>query len=297
MSAPKPHLRLRKMIESYLISEGKDSENISLLIDNIPKRWEKFSDIVLLPNSSFRGDDWEGIISEKFWISICNVLEVKRLARLGEIVGDKRESTVEILVGDNDWVIRKESGIKYGYPLTKCMFSSGNINERRRMGEIVSKNEIIVDLFSGIGYYTLPILVKSKVKHVYSCEWNINAINALKFNLKENKVENRCTIYEGDNRETTGNLSNIADRVLLGLLPTAEKSYDIALNCLKQSGGILHLHGLAPANNHQELVDKTTKLLESLDYDYRVKNVIINKIKSYAPHWDHLVLDIEIKKK
>ncbi|MBT6073206.1 MAG: hypothetical protein HOH07_07145, partial [Euryarchaeota archaeon] len=52
-----------------------------------------------------------------------------------------------------------------------------------------------------------------------------------------------------------------------------------------------------PANNHQELVDKTTKLLESLDYDYRVKNVTINKIKSYAPHWDHLVLDIEIKKK
>ena len=63
MSAPKPHLRLRKMIEAYLISEGKDSENISLLIDNIPKRWEKFSDIVLLPNSSFRGDDWEEIIS------------------------------------------------------------------------------------------------------------------------------------------------------------------------------------------------------------------------------------------
>ena len=88
----------------------QSKENISLLIDNIPKRWEKFSDIVLLPNSSFRGDDWEEIISEEFWISVCNVLEVKRLARLGEIVGDKRESTVEILVGDNDWVIRKESG-------------------------------------------------------------------------------------------------------------------------------------------------------------------------------------------
>ena len=54
---------------------------------------------------------------------------------------------------------------------------------------------------------------------------------------------------------------------------------------------------MSTAEKEQELVDKTTKLLESLDYDYRVKNVIINKIKSYAPHWDHLVLDIEIKKK
>jgi tRNA wybutosine-synthesizing protein 3 len=164
------------------------------------------------------------------------------------------------------------------------------------MGEVVSNGEIVVDLFCGIGYYTLPILVKSKVKHVYSCEWNIHAINSLKFNLKENKVENRCTIYEGDNRETTGDLTNIADRILLGLLPTAKKSYDIALKCLKNSGGFLHLHGLAPANNHQKLVDSTTKLLESLDYDYKVKNIIINKIKSYAPHWDHLVLDIEVKK-
>ena len=41
-----------------------------------------------------------------------------------------------MLVGEDDWVIRKESGIKYGYHIKQCMFSSGNINERRRMGEV-----------------------------------------------------------------------------------------------------------------------------------------------------------------
>ena len=121
-----------------------------------------------------------------------------------------------------------------------------------------------------------------------------NAINALKYNLENNKVEKRCTVYEGDNRTTTRDLFDIADRVLLGLLPTAEKSYDIALDCLKKTGGILHLHGLAPADNHQKLVIDTTNILENLDSNYKVRNVDINKIKSYAPHWDHLVLDIEI---
>ena len=77
-----------------------------------------------------------------------------------------------MLVGEDDWVIRKESGIKYGYHIKQCMFSSGNINERRRMGEVVSENEVVVDLFCGIGYYTIPILVKNNVEHVYSCEWN-----------------------------------------------------------------------------------------------------------------------------
>lgn len=297
MSASQPHLRLRNFVNSYIVLNYTDLENISSLLDDIPKRWEKFADIVLLPNTAFKKKHWEPFISDEFWLQICNGLEVKRLARLGEIIGEKRESTVEILVGDNDWVIRKESGIKYGYHLTQCMFSSGNVNERRRMGEVVSKGEIIVDLFCGIGYYTLPILVKSQAKHVYSCEWNINAINALKYNLKNNKVEDRCTIYEGDNRITSGDLFDTADRVLLGLLPTAEKSFDIALNCLKDSGGILHLHGLAPADNYEKFIKETTENIENKNLNYIMKNIHVNKIKSYAPHWDHLVLDIEMRKK
>lgn len=297
MSTSQPHLRLRNFVNSYIMLNYTDLENISSLLDDIPKRWEKFADIVLLPNTAFKKKHWEPFISDEFWLQICDGLEVKRLARLGEIIGEKRESTVEILVGDNDWVIRKESGIKYGYHLTQCMFSSGNVNERRRMGEVVSKGEIIVDLFCGIGYYTLPILVKSQAKHVYSCEWNINAINALKYNLKNNKVEDRCTIYEGDNRITSSDLFDTADRVLLGLLPTAEKSFDIALNCLKDSGGILHLHGLAPADNYEKFIKETTENIENKNLNYIMKNIHVNKIKSYAPHWDHLVLDIEMRKK
>jgi tRNA wybutosine-synthesizing protein 3 len=224
-------------------------------------------------------------------------LNVERLARSGEIIGEKRESTVEMLVGEDDWVIRKESGIKYGYHIKQCMFSSGNINERRRMGEVVSENEVVVDLFCGIGYYTIPILVKNNVKHVYSCEWNINSINALKYNLENNNVEKKCTIIEGDNRETTDNLENIADRVLLGLLPTAEESYHVALKCIKEDGGVLHIHGLSPSNNHEKLLLETSEKLQKIDNNYIITNYKINKIKSYAPHWDHLVLDIQIEKR
>lgn len=53
----------------------------------------------------------------------------------------------------------------------------------------------------GIGYFTLPILVHAKARHVHACEWNPNAIHSLKRNLHENKVSDRCTVYEGDNRD------------------------------------------------------------------------------------------------
>tara|TARA_B100000579_G_scaffold176198_1_gene143555 strand:+ start:26 stop:925 length:900 start_codon:yes stop_codon:yes gene_type:complete len=296
MSGGKPSFQLRENIRSILISRGLENEKIDGLLDDIPKRWEKFDDIALIPNSSFRKEQWGSIINDEFWTKVCQSLNIERLARSGEIVGEKRESTVEMLVGNNDWVIRKENGIKYGYHITQCMFSSGNINERRRMGEIVTENEIVVDLFCGIGYYTLPILVKNNIKHVYSCEWNINAIKALKFNLDNNNVKIKCTILEGDNRVTTNGLENIADRVLLGLLPTAEESYNVALKCLKEEGGVLHIHGLAPSGNHQVFLSETTEKLLKINLNYKIINCKINKIKSYAPHWDHLVLDIEIGK-
>jgi tRNA wybutosine-synthesizing protein 3 len=296
MSGGKPSFQLRENIRLILISRGLENEKIDDLLDDIPKRWEKFDDIALIPNSSFRKEQWKSIINDEFWTKVCQSLNIERLARSGEIVGEKRESTVEMLVGNNDWVIRKENGIKYGYHITQCMFSSGNINERRRMGEIVTENEIVVDLFCGIGYYTLPILMKDSVKHVYSCEWNINAIKALKFNLDNNNVKIKCTILEGDNRVTTDGLENIADRVLLGLLPTAEESYNVALKCLKEEGGVLHIHGLAPSDNHQVFLSETTEKLLKINLNYKIINCKINKIKSYAPHWDHLVLDIEIGK-
>ena len=60
------------------------------------------------------------------------------------------------------------------------MFSSGNVTERRRMGEIQTKDEVIVDAFCGIGYYTIPFLVRGLAKHVHACEINPNSIIALR---------------------------------------------------------------------------------------------------------------------
>jgi len=54
-----------------------------------------------------------------------------------------------------------------------------------------------------------------------------------------NKVRDRCTIHEGDNRLTCP--SDVADRVNLGLIPSSEMSWDTACKALKSvSGGMLH---------------------------------------------------------
>ena len=285
-----PHGRLREFVGQLIQHNGADSS----LLDSLPKRWEKFADVALLPRTAFTEEGWNQIDGSELCSAIATALKVNRIGKIGEIVGDKRESTVKLLHGEDDWVVRRENGIDYGYNFTQCMFSAGNVNERRRMGEVGRVGETVVDLFSGIGYYTLPMLVNSQVNHVHCCEWNPNAIKALKWSLDRNDVADRCTIHEGDNRLTAPNLSGQADRVILGLLPTAEGGFELAINCLKKTGGALHVHGIAPASNHDSWVDETITKLSNLNHDFSVTETSQVRVKSYAPHWDHIVLDVNL---
>lgn len=71
-----------------------------------------------------------------------------------------------LLFGDDGWVQHRENGVLFAFDVTKCMFSSGNVSERIRMSEKKCEKEIIVDLYTGIGYYSIPLLVKSNAEKV-----------------------------------------------------------------------------------------------------------------------------------
>ncbi len=261
-----------------------------ILPGDLPRRWERFSDVAIMPHGSFQGDAWSSDVV--LWEAVAGALGAKRLARMGEVSGEFRESGVEMLLGEDDWVVRRESGVDYGYAMTRCMFSAGNVNERRRMGEVVAEGDVIVDLYAGIGYYTLPALVHGGAT-VHACEWNQEALKALRWGLDANGVKERCTIHEGDNRGTTESLSGTADRVFLGLLPSSEEGLEVAMRVLSPSGGALHVHGLAPSKDHLSWVDGVRSSASSLRPGSDISHSL-TRVKSYAPHWDHVVLDLRV---
>ncbi|KAK1279812.1 tRNA wybutosine-synthesizing protein 2/3/4 [Acorus gramineus] len=221
--AKAPQAVLRDVVWSLI----KDKGMLPEMLEQLPSRWERLGDIVVLPVSSFGDPAWD-LIGDELWPIVAESLGACRLARQGRILPTgTRDSTLEILVGDNGWVNHHENGIIYSFDATKCMFSSGNRSEKLRMGQLDCSDETIVDLFAGIGYFVLPFLVKAKAKLVYACEWNPHAIEALRRNVQANSVAERCIILEGDNRDTAPR--GVADRVCLGLLPTSEASWCTAV--------------------------------------------------------------------
>ena len=129
----------------------------------------------------------------------------------------------------------------------------------------MSQGDVVVDLYAGIGYFTIPF-IKGGASHVHACEMNPNSIAALRRNLAANAAASSCTVcvqhtshtrrsmpcstcislflsHEGDNQVAARGLACVADRVSLGLLPTADAGVPLAVHVLRERGGCMHVHG------------------------------------------------------
>lgn len=247
-----------------------------------------------------------------FWRDLANCFSVQRVARKARIHhGPKRESQVSLLYppridsesspdtgpGSRCWVTVTENSIAFSFDITRVMFCSGNVTERMRMARVKATDQVIVDMYAGVGYYTLPFLVYGGAKHVHACEWNPNSILALRENLRQNHVSDRCTVYPGDNALTTPQLINCADRICLGLLPSSTKSWPLAVQIAKPTGVVMiHVHeNVNDVDIDQWKLDAREQfeaLFLQTGKPFQVEITWLERVKSYAPHVYHVVLDL-----
>ncbi|KFQ25813.1 tRNA wybutosine-synthesizing protein 2, partial [Mesitornis unicolor] len=210
---------------------------------DVPRAWQRHGDLVLLSEDSFRAAPWEKLGSA-LWEMVASTLGARRLARRGRVLPDgMRSPSVTLLLGQDGWVEHIDNGIRYAFDVTKCMFSPGNITEKLRVASLPCSGEVLVDLYAGIGYFTLPFLVHAAAAFAHACEWNDHAVEALRRNLVLNGVQDRCCIHHGASRSRQLELQDIADRVNLGLIPSSEEGWPVACRVLKKgTGGVLHIH-------------------------------------------------------
>ncbi len=281
-----PVLKGELELDFQEVERHNPHESLKDILPNAPKRWEKLGDMVIFQ---------EGTDTSKWPLEeVASALGVKRIAIQNEIeAGAIRKSQLELIFGEDGWVIHRENFVDYEFDATEVMFSSGNVTERRRMGQLQTEGEVIVDAFCGIGYYTLQFLVQGRAKHVHACEINPESILALQKGLARNGVSDKCTIYPGDNRQTMKEMRGIADRVILGLIPSSMNAWGLAIRCLKEPGGVIHVHMNVHEDEIDEWVGKTTEWFATAS-GKNVTAIHTEKVKQYCPRIMHVVLDLQI---
>lgn len=218
----------------------------------------------------------------------------------GRIEGKFREpEQIEFITGENNpEVIHKEHGVSYMFDITKVMFSKGNINERKYLSQLVKKGEIIVDMFAGIGYFSLPIAINAEPSKIYSIELNPVSYQYLVENVRLNKLEDKVIPIQGNCKEEVVELfeSGIrADRVIMGVFPAPKDYIPEALLLAKDSGTIYHYEGVALREEAHVLFEEFCEVAQRKNF--YCKLIEQRFVKSYGPHLFHIVNDIMIMAK
>ena len=218
---------------------------------------------------------------------------------LGKVKGKFRQpEKIEYLAGENNPIVEHtEHGIRYIFDLTKIMFSKGNLNERKYLATLVKEGEIIVDMFAGIGYFSLPIAKHSSVEKIYSIELNTDAYKFLVKNIKLNHFEEKIVPIHGDCKNEVVRLSESglrADRVIMGVFPAPKDYIKEALLLVKDSGTTFHYEGIVEKENYRQLFDEFNEIAER--QNHQCKLLSKRFVKSYGPNLYHLTLDIKVEK-
>ncbi len=172
-----------------------------------------------------------------------------------------------MLAGENKTTAtHKESGCTFQVDVGKCYFSPRLSHERARIAKLVQSGETVVNMFAGVGCFSIIIAKTVPQVKVYSID-----INPAAFELYGGKCQAQPRLRQrhpllGDAKHIIETqLRGVADRVIMPLPELALQYLPSALLALKPSGGWIHFHDFMHATAEEDPTEKTKqKVAEKL---------------------------------
>ncbi len=169
------------------------------------------------------------------------------LKKASDVTGVFRTRGLQVLAGSGGTeTVHREFGCLYRLDVTSVYFNPRLGNERRRVAKMAEAGDVVVDMFAGVGPYSILIAKQQPQSTVYALDINPSAGKYLKENVLANGVTDRVIPLLGDARVLAeSRLQAKADRVIMNLPSEAERFLDAACLILKGMGGMIHFYCFA----------------------------------------------------
>jgi tRNA (guanine37-N1)-methyltransferase len=211
--------------------------------------------------------------------------------------GDFRLRRLELLAGVDRTVTEyHEHGCRFRVDVGKVYFSPRLSTERHRIAERVRDNEIITNMFAGVGTFSILIAKQNPCSTVFSIDSNPKANNLCLVNTRLNNVQDRVFPLCGDAKYIAGNLlAGLSDRVLMPLPEKAMEFVDSAVACLRNNRGSIHYFAHIKAQNRKDAVRAgklaTTEAFRNYNHELGTTRIV----REVGPRLYQIVSDVLVR--
>ena len=211
------------------------------------------------------------------------------------VEGDFRTRQLEVIGGeDKTQTEYKENGCRFIVDVEKAFFSPRLSTERERIAGLVKEGEVIINMFGGVGMFSL-LVAKETACTVYNIDINPVAAQLCKENVQINKLKGEVISLNGDATQIINEqLAGKADRILMLLPERSDEFLNSALNGLKKKGTI-HYYSHIHADKKQD----APKLSEEHFLSVNKTNAEIitsRNVRPVGPRFYQTVVDVKISK-
>jgi tRNA (guanine37-N1)-methyltransferase len=274
---------LKKALEDVL--SEKESEELFSAFDQV-------GDIIIvrIPDS---------LLSKKEIIGETLLEQVKTAKSVfyqsSSVEGEFRTRDLEILAGEEKTETEyKEFGCRFIVDVEKAFFSPRLSTERDRIADLIQEGEIVINMFGGVGMFSI-IVAKRKKCTVYNIDINPIAAKLCEKNIELNKLKGKVISINGDATEIIEEqLKDKGDRVLMLLPERSDEFLNSAISATK-SNGIIHYY----SHIHADEKSNAGKLSEKHYSEITpVKSTILNSkiVRAVGPRYYQTVVDVKITK-
>ncbi len=283
-----------KTRQDTTLAEALENQLPPHLIASLPRALDVVGDIAIIEiPPELRAQ--EDLVGEAILKTHKNVRTV--LAKASAISGTYRLREFNLIAGEQKTeTIHKEHGCRFYVDVEKVYFSPRLSHEHRRVAALVRNGENMVDLFAGVGPFSILAAKNNPETKVYAVDINPEAFELLKRNIRLNRVENRVLPILGDARQTAeGTFAGVADHVVMNLPEKAIEFVDAACTALKPAGGTVHFYGFL---RHPDTIgNMQLRFSEAVEKAGRKVTAVLfaKTIRETAPYEGQVALDAEIR--
>jgi len=274
---------LKKTLENVL--SEKESEELFSAFDQV-------GDIIIIriPDSLLPKKE---IIGKTLLEQVKTVKSV--FYQASSVEGDFRTRDLEILAGENKTETEyKEFSCRFIVDVRKAFFSPRLSTERDRIADLVQEGETVINMFGGIGMFSI-IAAKRKKCTVYNIDINPIAAKLCEKNIELNRLAGKVISIQGDAAKIVEEkLKDKGDRVLMLLPERSDEFLDSAIFAAKNNG-IIHYY----SHIHADDKSKAAKLSEKHYSEITTvkSNILDSKIvRAVGPRYYQTVVDVRITK-